>query len=219
MAAAFPIVLAFLAVVTLLVPSSAEPPPPPAIAVERPTVYHPPVPYQPADDPSPTDVAAQSERSVVDPPATGEITPPDAPPAYFMPVEGVVVADVPRTFGDPRGSDRTHQGIDILAPSGTPVRAAAAGIVWRTSDSIRGGISVTVIGDDGVRYFYTHLDSIAQGMERDARVGTYTVLGYVGNTGNAAATAPHLHFEVSLPIEGERYSWRPIDPLLYMLDR
>ena len=219
MAAAFPIVLAFLAVVTLLVPSSAEPPPPPALAVERPAVYHPPVPDQPADDPPPTDVAAQSEQPADGQPATEEIAPPDAPPVYFMPVEGVVVADVPRTFGDPRGSDRTHQGIDILASRGTPVRAAAAGVVWRTSDSIRGGISVTVIGDDGVRYFYTHLDSIAQGMERDVRVGTETVLGYVGNTGNAASTAPHLHFEVSLPIEGERYRWRPIDPLLYMLDR
>lgn len=230
----FPIVLALLAVVTLLVPSAAELEAPPEPVVDRtvwssdgtawrvetteqaPALVEPGRGELPADQSVEDPVAANPDDQ---PPASEEQAPAGAPPVYFMPVDGVKVADVPPTFGDPRGSDRMHQGIDIVAPRGTPVRSAAGGVVWRTSDSIRGGISVTVIGDDGVRYFYTHLDSIADGIERDVRVGTDTVLGYVGNTGNAVATAPHLHFEVGLPIEGERYRWRPIDPLLYLLDR
>lgn len=246
MAAAFPIVLVLLALVTLLVPSPAEPDTPPPPALEQKPVEHtvsaPPAgsfdlpgvaepstaPGAPAtseapvaaDEPAPPDALPPNVSPTDDEPVTTDApVTPEAPPVYFMPVDGVRVSDVPPTFGDPRGSDRSHQGIDIVAARGTPVRSAAAGVVWRTSDSVRGGISVTVIGDDGVRYFYTHLDSIAEGVDRDVRVGTDTVLGYVGNTGNAAATAPHLHFEVALPIEGERYRWQPIDPLLYLLDR
>ncbi len=163
----------------------------------------------------------QPQAELAEAEAADDLTAVAAPapiPVFFMPVEGVRVADVPASFGDPRG-ERLHAGVDIMAPRGTPVRAAAPGTVWRIGESGRGGLSVTVIGDDGVRYFYTHLDAFAEGLERRQRVGVDTVIGYVGNTGNAAATAPHLHFEVSLPVEGEDYAWTPIDPLPHMLDR
>ena len=203
MTAVFPIVMALLALATLL---TTPPATPASQTLEASTA-----PPEPAMPGVVDDLIAFDE--------TAGTALPAAPPVYFMPVDGVRVADVPETFGDPRGADRTHQGVDIIADRGTPVRSAAPGVVWRASDSRRGGVSVTVIGDDGLRYFYTHLDSIATGVEKDVRVGTDTVLGYVGNTGNAAGTAPHLHFEVSLPVDGEPYSWRPIDPLTYMLDR
>ena len=144
-----------------------------------------------------------------------------APPAVLlMPVEGVSVADVRPSFGDPRdGGSRSHAGIDIAAPHGTPVRPAAVGTVWRADGSPNAGLAVTVIGEDGVRYFYAHLDAVAEGIERGARVGVDTVIGYVGNTGNAAATAPHLHFEVALPAKGGERSWTPVDPLPLLTDR
>ena len=143
----------------------------------------------------------------------------EALPVFFMPVEGALVADVPDTFGDPRGSDRVHQGIDILAPRGTPVLAAAPGTVQRLGNSERGGLTVTILGNDGLRYFYAHLDSFADGLERGRSVSVDTVIGHVGNTGNAAATAPHLHFEAQRPGSEGRYSWQAFDPLPYLLDR
>jgi len=155
------------------------------------------------------------------PATTGQVVAETAPelPVLLMPVEGVRVADVWPSFGDPRGEGRAHAGVDIMAPRGTPVRAAAPGTVWRAGESRDGGISLTVIGDDGVRYFYAHLDALAPGLERGRRVGVDTVLGYVGNTGNASATDPHLHFEVALPVPGEERSWTPVDPLPLLIDR
>lgn len=197
------------------------------ITVPQDAVEHAPVTAEPdpelaaagaaATPPAPADVPSRTDPG--SPAAASQPTDPAYAPVYFMPVEGVSVADVPPTFGDPRGTDRRHAGVDILAPRGTPVRAAAAGTVWRAGESRNGGISVTVIGDDGVRYFYTHLDALAPGLEQRQRVGVDTVIGYVGNTGNAAATAPHLHFEVALPVAGDDYAWTPIDPLPHMLDR
>lgn len=212
MAAILPLVLAALAALTLLTaapPSTASPLGPDPLEVG----------FVPPDTSPPSTVGATSaEGSDPTPePDVGVTT--EGPPVYFMPVEGVSVADVWPSFGDPRGNDRSHLGVDIMAERGTPVRSAAAGVVWRSGESGRGGVSVTVIGDDGVRYFYTHLDSVAPGIDRGQRVGTDTVIGYVGNTGNAAGTAPHLHFEVALPVEGREYAWEPIDPLTYMLDR
>lgn len=253
MALAFPIVLALVAVATLLIPSPAVPAgqevraatsleavtqrdPTPmarqASSLEEPRTPADDAPTDPLDSDetgSPRETPPSDESQAPSPDegtAPGPALTPEvdanaphaaaSPPLYFLPVEGVRVADVPDTFGDPRGTDRSHLGVDILADRGTPIRAAAPGEVWRANES---AISVTVIGDDGVRYFYTHLDSIAPGIERGSRVGTDTVIGFVGNTGNAAATAPHLHFEVALPVPGQRYSWEPIDPLKYMLDR
>src|SRR5690606_30024681 len=109
---------------------------------------------------------------------------------------GVMVAEVHDSFGDPRGTDRLHEGIDIMAERGTPVRAAAPGVVRRIGNSNRGGLSVTILGSDGLRYFYTHFDSFPAGLSEGQAVGVDTVIGFVGNTGNAAATAPHLHFGV-----------------------
>ena len=143
----------------------------------------------------------------------------EAPLLFFMPVDGAKVAEVASSFGDPRGSDRLHEGIDILAARGTPVRAAAPGTVRRVSESARGGLSVTIIGDDGLRYFYTHFDSFPEGLAEEQQVGVDTVIGFVGNTGNAAATAPHLHFGVYRPGTDGPWSWQPFDPLPFLIDR
>lgn len=144
---------------------------------------------------------------------------PTLPFALLMPVDDAVTAAVHSSFGAPRSGGRLHEGVDIMAPRGTPVRPAAPGFVTRLSTTDLGGISVTLVGDGGVRYFYTHLDSIAAGLEEGQYVEVTDVIGYVGNTGNAAATAPHLHFGVYLGGLGAWCGWRPIDPLPLLIDR
>jgi murein DD-endopeptidase MepM/ murein hydrolase activator NlpD len=93
-------------------------------------------------------------------------------------------------FGDPRSGGRSHQGIDILNPRGTPIVASVSGIVKFHNSSL-GGLSFYLSGDDGNTYFGTHLGSYAQ----DGRVSAGTVVGYNGDSGNARGT-PHLHFEI-----------------------
>lgn len=95
-------------------------------------------------------------------------------------------------FGDPRSGGRSHQGNDIMAPRGTPVVASVAGSV-KGHDSSLGGISYYLAGEDGNTYFGTHLDRLSGA---SGRVAAGTVVGYVGSSGNASASAPHLHFEI-----------------------
>ncbi|HVM51577.1 MAG TPA: peptidoglycan DD-metalloendopeptidase family protein [Acidimicrobiales bacterium] len=110
--------------------------------------------------------------------------------SWMCPVQG------PRAFtndwGQPRSGGRTHKGTDILAPRGTPVVASVSGTV-RGHNSRLGGISYYLHGDDGNTYFGTHLQSLSGA---SGRVSQGTVLGYVGNTGNARGGPTHLHFEI-----------------------
>ena len=94
-------------------------------------------------------------------------------------------------YGDPRGGGSSHEGNDILAARGTPVVASVDGEVRHRSGAVS-GLAYYLDGDDGVEYFGAHLDSFGE----SGRVSAGTVVGYVGNTGDAASTAPHLHFEM-----------------------
>jgi len=144
---------------------------------------------------------------------------PSLPFALLMPVENALVAEVYPSYGYPRSGGRIHEGVDIMAPRGTPVRPAAPGYVTRLSSTDLGGISATIVGDGGVRYFYTHFDALASGLSVGQYVDVHTVIGYVGNTGNAASTAPHLHFGVYLGGLGAWCGWQPVDPLPLIIDR
>lgn len=99
----------------------------------------------------------------------------------------------------PRGtpSFHLHEGVDVFADRGTPVVAVASG----TIDRIRmgtaiGGNTVWLAADDGTEYYYAHLDRVVASLDVGDHVGVGEVLGAVGNTGNAATTPPHLHFQV-----------------------
>ena len=113
-----------------------------------------------------------------------------------MPFRDVNKRQIADTWGAPRGTNRRHEGQDIFAPKGTPILSATSGYVYKIGENNLGGQTVSVIGSGGRVYYYAHLDSYAPGLEVGDRVSTRTVLGYVGTTGNAQGTPPHLHFGV-----------------------
>ncbi len=95
------------------------------------------------------------------------------------------------TWGAPRSGGRRHQGVDMIAPTGTPIQAVVGGFVSHQSQLL-GGITLSLIGDNGNRYYYGHL-SAYEG--EGGRVEQGQLIGYVGDTGNAVGI-PHLHFEI-----------------------
>jgi peptidoglycan LD-endopeptidase LytH len=118
----------------------------------------------------------------------------DSPLAF--PVADASLRDIRSHFGDGRdGGARSHEGVDIFAPRGTPVVAAADGRVTQVGSNGIGGRFVWLAdANGGLTYYYAHLDEhrVAQG----AWVRAGDTIGTVGNTGNASGTSPHLHFGV-----------------------
>ena len=120
-----------------------------------------------------------------------------APAALAMPVLGVDPETLVDTFDQARSAGRLHDAIDIMAPRGTPVVAAADGRVVRLFESERGGLTIYQIApDDRTVYYYAHLDGYAEGLEAGHEVRGGEVIGYVGDTGNAVPGNTHLHFAV-----------------------
>jgi murein DD-endopeptidase MepM/ murein hydrolase activator NlpD len=89
-----------------------------------------------------------------------------------------------------------HQGTDIFAPHGTPLIAAENGVLARIGVGTLGGNKLWVKGESGNEYYYAHLSAFAPGIADGTRVRAGEVIGYVGDTGNARGTSPHLHFEI-----------------------
>ena len=108
--------------------------------------------------------------------------------AILCPMNGSAYGD---SWGAPRSGGRSHEGVDMLAPMGTPIYAVVSGSVNFRQNRL-GGNAVSLVGDNGNRYYYAHLASY-EGTSR--RVNQGDVIGYNGDTGNATGT-PHLHFEV-----------------------
>jgi len=117
------------------------------------------------------------------------------PAELIIPVEGVVAAQLVDTWGQARSEGRKHEGIDIMARLGTPVRATAAGRIAKLFVSKRGGITVYQLDQTGrVIYYYAHLSAYAAGLKEGDDIRQGQLIAYVGSTGNA--TTPHLHFEI-----------------------
>src|ERR1044072_6347050 len=129
-----------------------------------------------------------------------------------MPLEDVAKREVADTWGAPRGTGRRHEGQDIFAPKGTPILSATSGYIYKIGENNLGGQTVSVISKGGRVYYYAHLDSYARGIQIGDRVTTRSALGYVGTTGNAQGTPPHLHF-------GVYTSSGAINPLPLLTDR
>jgi murein DD-endopeptidase MepM/ murein hydrolase activator NlpD len=144
----------------------------------------------------------------------------ERPDAFLlMPIEGLRVAQVADTWGAPRGGGRRHEGQDLFAPRGTPVRAATPGFVYRIDDLSIGGLSVTIVGEGGRRTYYTHFDAVPDDLVEGQRVDVDTVIGFVGDSGNAAGTPPHLHLGVYDGSDENPCAWVAIDPLPLLVDR
>lgn len=118
--------------------------------------------------------------------------PPGTIPDFICPVAGPV--KFTNDWGNPRSGGRTHKGTDMFAARGTPVVAVTDGTL-RFSNGGLGGIAIWVKGA-GASYYYAHLDSRASGLSPGSYVTRGTVIGYVGNTGNAMGGATHLHFQL-----------------------
>jgi murein DD-endopeptidase MepM/ murein hydrolase activator NlpD len=126
---------------------------------------------------------------------TFELVRQPAPSTLQLPVAGIPEQKITNSWQAPREGGRQHQGIDIFAPKGTAVQSTTRGVIWKVGQNRLGGNAVWVLGPGGQIHYYAHLDHFAPIKPRD-RVAEGAVLGYVGNTGNARGTPPHLHYGI-----------------------
>jgi len=124
----------------------------------------------------------------------------------IIPVAGVRPEQLIDTFSDARSEGRTHDAIDIPAPAGTPVLAAATGEVIKLFQSERGGITIYQLSADRkLVFYYAHLQGYVDGLAAGRYVQQGQVIGYVGDTGNAGAGNFHLHFSIAILADARRY--------------
>lgn len=153
-------------------------------------------------------VAEASEQSVPEP-ALVELS-----AALQIPVPGIAVRDLRDSYTDSRGGDRIHEAMDIMAPTGTPVVAVDDGIIIKLFDSVPGGLTIYQFDPAGdLAYYYAHLDRYAANLKEGQAIARGDLIGYVGATGNADPSAPHLHFAV-FQLGPQRQWWKgtPINP-------
>lgn len=168
---------------------------------------------EPTLTPTPaTDAATPIPEAVVTPANVPDRGAADTlPPGELMiPVQGVKAEQLTDSFADARTGGRIHDAIDIPAPAGTPVVAAADGEIVRFWDSVPGGKTIYQTSmDKKYVYYYAHLADRAP----DLRVGDIArrgrTIGYVGDTGNAGAGNFHLHFSITVISDPKKY-WKGV---------
>ena len=177
-------------------------------------------------DDRPADISAPTPQPVVK-----STRSPDEPPRIVVdpipdlrsrrldvPVKGIKAGDLISSFDDERGGGRRHEAIDILAARNTPVLAVEDGIVARLFESKAGGLTVYQFDPTYTYiYYYAHLQRYADGMTGGDRIRRGQVVGYVGTSGNAPPSTPHLHFAI-FKLTDKKQWWKgtPIDPFLVL---
>lgn len=198
--------------------------PPGAVAS---TGIAPPVMVSPAATAALPAAAAVPDAPAVSVPNGTAVTPAtDAPPAVpaapaeargaflLIPVAGVKAGQLTDTYDQARGQERRHEALDILAPLGTQVVAAADGRVAKLFNSKPGGLTLYQFdATEKFAYYYAHLDRYASGVAEGMLLKRGDLIGYVGATGNADPAAPHLHFAVfTLTPEKKWWQGAPLNP-------
>ena len=169
----------------------------------------------PVPVPAPTSGTTSPERSAdptatIVPPSPNELRDRD----LEIPVEGIRADQLARSFEDRRSGTREHEAIDILAPRNTPVKAVEDGSIARLFYSRQGGITIYQFDpSEKFCYYYAHLERYADGLKEGDRVKKGQVIGFVGVSGNAPKTTPHLHFAV-FRLTAAKHWWEgtPLDP-------
>jgi hypothetical protein len=181
-------------------PAAAEPAPPdPTPPAAAPVTPASPTRSEPAEEPTP--VPSTTPRAPVVTPAPLGL-PRRAAPAvriatddgYVFPVAGQ--ASFGDDYGAPRAGTGWHHGNDVFAPTGTPLVAVADGTLSRVGVNTLGGNRLWLTDEAGNTFYYAHLSAYAPVAVEGAHVTAGQVIGFVGNTGQAITTPPHLHFEV-----------------------
>jgi len=158
----------------------------------------------PAILPTELPITPQTEATTV--PAPEPSSSPSPAHGLIVPVLGVGSDKLTDTFSAARANGRSHDAIDIPAPGGTPVVAAASGRVAKFFDSVAGGITIYVLGDDGkYMYYYAHLQRRADDVKEGDHVDQGKVIAYVGDTGNAGPGNTHLHFSIAQVTDPKRF--------------
>ncbi|HEX7723202.1 MAG TPA: peptidoglycan DD-metalloendopeptidase family protein [Pyrinomonadaceae bacterium] len=168
-----------------------------------------------SERPSENNSASPASRSPAPsiPSATNEAssTISGAPPQLIIPVTGVRPDQLRDTFSDARAEGRVHDAIDIPAPLGTPVVAAADGTIIKLFHSDRGGTTIYQLSSDSrFVFYYAHLDRYADGLAEGHLARQGENIAYVGDTGNAGAGNYHLHFSIALVSDPKKY-WQGIN--------
>jgi murein DD-endopeptidase MepM/ murein hydrolase activator NlpD len=148
----------------------------------------------PAPTPTPTPTpSSPSQVSTGDADAAGF-----ASLRLLIPVEGVAPGQLQDTFKDARSEGRVHDAIDIIAPRGTPVLAAADGRVVKLFRSVKGGTTLYQLAsaDEHLVLYYAHLERYADGLAEGHLARRGETIAYVGDSGNAAPGNTHLHFQL-----------------------
>jgi murein DD-endopeptidase MepM/ murein hydrolase activator NlpD len=143
----------------------------------------------------------------------------DAALHISLPLKGLKLSDIHDSFDDVRGTHR-HEATDIMAPRGTPVLAVNDGRIVKLFLSKPGGNTIYQF-DPSERYcyYYAHLDRYQPGIAEGTAVHRGEVIAFVGSTGNADSTAPHLHFEIHrLDAEKHWYQGTPVNPYQHLVD-
>ncbi len=145
-------------------------------------------------EPSPATPTGPLPRLLPGTPAGGGVTLTPSATGYAFPVAGQF--SYSDDYGAPRAVTISHQGNDIFAHVGTPVVAVADGVLSQVGVNTLGGNRLWLTDDQGAAYYFAHLSAYAPVALDGARVKAGEVIAYVGNTGQAITTPPHLHFEV-----------------------
>ena len=157
-------------------------------------------------------VTASGEKVTIDPSAQPPVTIAEGvivgPAGLALPVQGIKPEQLSDTYSQARaGGARIHDAIDIMAPEGTPVLAAADGTVEKLFFSQGGGGITAYVRSPDQRwtYYYAHLQAYAPGLHEGQRVARGDPIGLVGSTGNASPGGPHLHFAIHRMQPGEKW--------------